>query len=112
MEPSEHSMGTFIERSGKVLCYGGKDIKRGKKSFLRRYATMDETWIHYYTPETKRSSAEWIAADESRPKRSKTRQRAGKVMASVFWDSHPNLFIDYLKKGKTINSNYYMALLN
>ena len=24
MEPSEHSTGTFIERSGKVLCYGGK----------------------------------------------------------------------------------------
>ena len=23
MEPSEHSTGTFIERSGKVLCYGG-----------------------------------------------------------------------------------------
>ena len=23
MEPSEHSMGTFIEHSGKVLCYGG-----------------------------------------------------------------------------------------
>ena len=27
MEPSEHSMGTFIERSGKVLCYGGSYIE-------------------------------------------------------------------------------------
>ena len=25
MEPSEHSMGAFIERSGKVLCHGGLD---------------------------------------------------------------------------------------
>ena len=33
-------------------------FKRGKKDFLRRYVTMDETWIHHYTPETKRSSAE------------------------------------------------------
>ena len=33
-------------------------FKRGKKDFLRRYVTMDETWIHLYTPETKRSSAE------------------------------------------------------
>ena len=32
-------------------------------------------------------------------------------MASVFWDAHGILFIDYLEKGKTINSDYYMALL-
>ena len=38
-------------------------FKRGKKDFLRRYVTMDETWIHHYTPETKRSLAEWTAAD-------------------------------------------------
>ena len=56
------------------------------------------------TPQTKRSSTKWIAAGESRPKRPKTQQWAGKVMAPVFWD--------YLEKGKTINSNYYMALLD
>ena len=33
-------------------------FKPGKKDFLRRYVTMDETWIRQYTPETKRSSAE------------------------------------------------------
>ena len=33
-------------------------------------------------------------------------------MASVFWDAHSILFIGYLEKGKTINSNYYMALLD
>ena len=33
-------------------------------------------------------------------------------MASVFWDAHGILFIDYLLKGKTINSDYYMALLD
>ena len=43
-------------------------FKRGKKDFLRRYVTMDETWIHYYTPETKISSAEWAVAGENRPK--------------------------------------------
>ena len=73
---------------------------------------MDETWVHRYTFETKISSSEWITADESRPKRPKTQQWADKVMASVFWDAHGILFIDYLKKGKTINSDYYMALLD
>ena len=32
-------------------------------------------------------------------------------MASVFWDAHGIIFIDYLEKGKTINSDYYIALL-
>ena len=76
-----------------------------------RYVTMDKTWIHHYTPETKRSSAEWTAVGERRPKRPKTQQLAGKVMVSVFWDVHGILFIDYLEKGKTINSDYYMTLL-
>ena len=33
-------------------------FKRGKKDFLRWYVTMDEKWVHHYTPETKRSLAE------------------------------------------------------
>ena len=73
---------------------------------------MDETWIHHYTPETKKSSAEWTAAGESRLKRPKTQQWAGEVTTSVFWDAHGILFIDYLEKGKTINSDYYVSLLD
>ena len=33
-------------------------------------------------------------------------------MASIFWGVHGILFIDYLEKSKTINSVYYMALLD
>ncbi|KAM8707598.1 hypothetical protein ACLKA7_014689 [Drosophila subpalustris] len=84
---------------------------RNKSEFLRRYITMDETWIHHFTPESNRQSAEWHAAGESRPKRPKTQQLAGKVVASIFWDAHGIIFIDYLQKGQTINSDYYMALL-
>ena len=28
-------------------------FRRNKLNFLRRYVTMDETWIHHYTPESK-----------------------------------------------------------
>ena len=35
----------------------------------------------------------------------------GKVMASVFWDAHGVLFIDYLEKGKAINSERYIGQL-
>ena len=54
----------------------------------------------------KKSSAEWTAAGESRPKWPKTQQWDGKVIASIFWDACAILLIDYLEKGKTINSDY------
>ena len=34
-----------------------------------------------------------------------------KVLASVNWDAEGILFIDYLDKERTINSEYYIALL-
>ena len=43
--------------------------------------------------------------------RPKTQMSAGKALASIFWDAHGILFIDYLEKGRTIDSEYYMALL-
>ena len=49
-----------------------------------RYVTMDETWIHQYTPESNRQSAEWTAKSENRPKRPKTQSSSGKVLASNF----------------------------
>lgn len=86
-------------------------LRQDKKNFFRRYVTMDETWIHHYTPESKRQSAEWTQTGESRPKRQKSQPSAGKVMASVFWDIQGILFIDYLEKGHNINSEYYIPLL-
>ena len=53
----------------------------------------------------------WTAKGENRPKRPKTQKAASRVLASVFWDTHGIVFIDYLEKGRTINSEYYMALL-
>ena len=71
---------------------------------------MDETWIHHYNPESNQQSAEWTAKGKNRPKRPKTQMSADKVSPSVFWDAHGILF-DYLEKGRTTNSEYYIALL-
>ena len=49
---------------------------------------------------------------ESAPKRPKTQQLVGKVVASVFWDAHGVISIDYLEKGRTITGAYYAALLD
>jgi histone-lysine N-methyltransferase SETMAR len=87
-------------------------FQRNPSEFLRRYVTMDETWIHYYTPETKEQSKQWTSSTETAPKKAKTVPSAGKVMASVFWDSKGIIHIDYLEKGKTVTGQYYADLLH
>ena len=46
---------------------------RSKDDFLLRLVTVDETWVHYY--------------GSPRPKKFKMQPSAGKVLATVFWDS-------------------------
>jgi hypothetical protein len=75
---------------------------------------MDETWLLHCTPEFNRHDSHQsrlTERDEPNPKRRKTQRSAGKVMASVFWDARGIIFIDYLEKSQTINSEYYIALL-
>jgi len=43
-------------------------FKRNPKEFLRRFVTVDETWIHWYTPETKEQSKQWTLPGEPAPK--------------------------------------------
>jgi len=74
-------------------------FNKNKTDFMRLFITMDETWIHHYTPESKQQSKQWTEAGCSAPKKTRSVPSAGKVMASVFWDAEGIMFIDYLEKG-------------
>ena len=87
-------------------------FRRNNSKFQRRLITVDETWIHHYTPETKIQSKRWTGKGEPTPKKAKTVFSAGKVMATVFRDSHGVILIYYLQKGKTITGAYYASLLD
>ena len=50
-------------------------------------------------------------AGQTRSKWPKTQTSAGKFLASIFGDVQGILFINYLEKGRTINSKYYIALM-
>ena len=76
-----------------------------KKEFLHKYVTMEKTWIYHFIQESNQQSAEQTTS-ESCPKRPKTQ-----ISAFIFWDVQSILFIDYLEKGRTIKSEYYIALL-
>ena len=80
-------------------------------NFLKRFITMDETWVHHCTPEAKQQSKQWKHPGSPLPKKAKTVPSAGKVMASVFWDADGVLLIDYLRKGQKINDTHHASLL-
>ncbi|UYV67602.1 hypothetical protein LAZ67_5001347 [Cordylochernes scorpioides] len=78
---------------------------------LCRFVTMDETWVHHYTPEIKQQSKQWMEGGGSAPKRAKSIPSDGKVMGGVFWDVKVILLINYLEKDRTITGEYYSNLL-
>ena len=86
-----------------------KRFRSKEDDFLSRLVTVDETWVHYYEPENKAQSRQWPGSP--RPKNFKTQPSAGKVMATVFWDAHGVIMLDFLAKKSTIGA-YYANLLD
>ena len=87
------------------------DRFRSKDDFLLRLVTVDETWVHYYEPENKAQSRQWVGPGSPRPKKFKTQPSAGKVKATVFWDAK-GVIMDFLPKRSTITGVYYANLLD
>lgn len=46
-------------------------FKRNPTEFLRRFITVDETWVHHHTPESKEQSKQWTERGELAPKKAK-----------------------------------------
>ena len=80
---------------------------KSDKTFLSRIVTVDETWVHHYKPESKRSSMEWRHPTSPRVKKFKSQCSAGKIMATVFWDIKGVILVDFMPKGTTINSDVH-----
>ena len=59
------------------------------------------------TQSQKMQSKQWKHPGSSPPKKFKRFHLAGMVMASIFWDSHGVIMINYLEQGRTINGAYY-----
>ena len=85
---------------------------RSKDHFLLRMVTVDETWVHYYEPENKAQSRQWVGPGSPRPKKFKTQPCAGKVMDTVFWYAKGVIMVDFLPKRSTITGVYYANLLD
>jgi predicted RNA-binding protein with PUA-like domain len=54
------------------------------RQFLDRTITTDETWFHYYDPETEQQSSQWKNVDSPRSKKAKVTKSLGKNMFNQF----------------------------
>ena len=81
------------------------------EAFFDRVVTGDETWVHYWTPETKEASKQWKTRDEPTPVKFKEQPSAGKVMATVFWDRQGVLLVEYLADRSTLTQDTYFDTL-
>ena len=84
-----------------------KRFRSKEDDFLSRLVTVDKTWVHYYEPENKAQSRQWVRPGSPRPKKFKTQPSAGKMMATVFWDAQGVIILDFLAKKSTITGTYY-----
>lgn len=58
--------------------------EREGDEFLSRIVTGDESWVHYWTPETKQASMVWKKTEEEALRKFKTVPSAGKLMLTLF----------------------------
>ena len=56
-------------------------------NFISRFVTVDETWLHHFDPESKAQIMAWKRVISLPPRKFCVIASAGKVMATVFWDS-------------------------
>jgi transposase len=52
-------------------------FNKNKTDFVRRFITMDETWIYHYTPKSKQQSKQWTEEGCSAPKKTTSVPLAG-----------------------------------
>ena len=68
--------------------------------------------VHYYEPENKSQSHQWVGPGSLRPKQFKTQPSAGEVLATVFWEAKVIIMLDFLPKRSTMTGVYmYSAKL-
>ena len=79
--------------------------------FIERVETQEETWVHHCDPVSKMQSKQWKHPGSPPPKKLKRVHSAGKVMASIFWDSQGVIMNDYLEQGCMTNGAYYSGEL-
>ena len=85
---------------------------RSIDGFLLRLVTGDETWVHYYEPENKTNSRQWVGPGSRGAKEVQDTTICWQVMATVYWDAIGVIMLDFLPQRGSITEVYYANLLD
>lgn len=83
----------------------------GTDDFWARFITTDETWLPFFSPDTKESSKQWLVKGATPPLKAKASPLQKKIMLTAFWDEDGIVHLDFLPDGETINADYYCRIL-
>jgi hypothetical protein len=70
--------------------------------FIYWIVTQDEKLVHHFDPGSKKQSMQWKHPGSPPPNKVKRAPTAGKMMASIVWDSQGIIIIDYLDQCSTV----------
>jgi histone-lysine N-methyltransferase SETMAR len=82
-------------------------FNNGESKRVFDIVTMDETWLYFYDPVTKRDSRVWVREGESAPVKAKKLRSQNKRMFSLFFRKSGFVSMRLLKKGATINGKWH-----
>jgi len=108
--PHDLSAENKKKRMGAALEFWSRYQEEGDEC-LNHIVTGDETWVHYWMPETKQASKQWKKSGERAPKKFKERPSAGKVLVTMFWDRKGIIHTAYMPQGTTITTASYLDTL-
>jgi len=86
-------------------------VRAGRGLFLDSIVTTDETWVLYFMPKSKRSSMQWHHPGSPKPKKRKPRSLLGRLWPPSSGTLKGVVYVDFLTERRTINAEYYSALL-
>mgnify|MGYP003623263763 CR=1 FL=1 len=80
-------------------------------TFFSSIVTMDETWMPFFNPETKRQSKQWKHTNSPPPKKFRVSASAEKMMVAMFWDSDGVILTHCVPEGTTVTGASYENVL-
>ena len=85
-----------------------QQFKNGASVNFRNIVTGDESWFHFYDPETKKQSKEWSKKGAAAPSKPRRQKSVGKTMFAVFFTQNGITASVPLEERKTVTSKWYV----
>ena len=89
-----------------------KETTTNEPDFLRKFITVDESWVYGYDPETKAQSSQWKSPGAPHPKKVQQSNTKIKRMLTMFFDWESDVHHEYTPPGQTINKEYYLNIFH